>query len=102
MLDHASELNAQFDAIFNEILPEKDMDLRGTCSPLPNDINYYMNDAQRLALHSLENFGWQLAFIRRPSFLSPLVVLKNSDQTKLAVLELDGSVNLTPQIVWRH
>jgi hypothetical protein len=77
-------------------------DMRGSRPALPLDVLYYLNDVQRIALHSLENFGWQLAFIRRPLFVPPLVVVKNDDQTKYALLEEDGSVNLSPPIKWRH
>jgi hypothetical protein len=43
-----------------------------------------------------------LAFIRRPLFMPPMVVVRNGEQTKYAVLEDDGSVNLSPQVKWRH
>ncbi len=75
---------------------------RGTRPALPADIHFFLNDVQRIALSSLDNFGWKLAFIRRPLFSPPLVVVKNSSKGKLAILEEDGSVNLSPQIKWRH
>jgi hypothetical protein len=93
-----NKLNKVFD---EAIVPPKE-DLRGTRAALPADVLYYLNEVQRIALHSLENFGWQLAFIRRPLFVPPMVVVKNGDQTKFAILEDDGSVNLNPQVKWRH
>jgi hypothetical protein len=77
-------------------------DLRGTQPPLPNNLFYYLNNVQQQALKSLEAFGWRLAFIRRPLFMTPLVVVSNRDDTQLAVLEEDGSVNISSQIQWRH
>jgi len=103
MLDSIRNFNADFDAIFDEAVPTpKEEDNRGSRNALPSDVFYYLNEVQRLALHSLENFGWQLAFIRRPLFVPPMVVVKNSEQSKYAVLEEDGSVNLSPSAKWRH
>ena len=102
MLDPIRNFNADFDAIFDEAVQEPKEDARGSRSALPYDVLYYLNDVQRLALHSLENFGWQLAFIRRPLFVPPVVVVKNVEQSKFAILEEDGSVNLSPSTKWRH
>lgn len=102
MLDPIRNFNADFDAIFDEAVQAPKEDVRGSRSPLPADVLYYLNEVQRLALHSLENFGWQLAFIRRPLFVPPMIVVKNSEQSKFAVLEEDGSVNLSPLVRWRH
>lgn len=90
-----------FDGIFSDAVATPKEELRGTRSALPADVFYYLNEVQQIALHSLENFGWQLAFIRRPLFMPPMVVVRNGEKTKFAVLEDDGSVNLTPQIKWR-
>ena len=102
MLDSIRNFNADFDAIFDEAVQLPDEELRGSRSDLPADVLYYLNEVQRLALHSLENFGWQMAFIRRSLFIPPMIVVKNSEQSKLAVLEEDGSVNLSPLVRWRH
>ncbi|RZA06774.1 MAG: hypothetical protein EOO68_04485 [Moraxellaceae bacterium] len=102
MLDLIRNFNADFDAIFDEAVPSSKEELRGSRHALPTDVYYYLNEVQRIALHSLENFGWQLAFIRRPLFVPPVVVVENSGQSKFAVLEEDGSVNLSPLAKWRH
>jgi hypothetical protein len=102
MLDQVRNINAGFDAIFDEAVQLPREELRGSRPPLPADIFYYLNEVQRLALHSLENFGWQLAFIRRPLFMPPMIVVKCDEDAKFAVLEEDGSVNLSPSIKWRH
>jgi len=102
MLDPIRNFNADFDAIFDEVVPSPKEESRGSRSALPEDVLYYLNEVQRLALHSLENFGWQLVFIRRPLFVPPMVVVKNSEQSRFAVLEEDGSVNLSPLVRLRH
>ena len=102
MLDPIRNFNADFDAIFDEAVQPPKEEVRGSRKALPADVYYYLNEVQRIALNSLENFGWQLAFIRRPLFVPPMVVVKNSEQSKFAVLEEDGSVNLSPTAKWRH
>lgn len=102
MLDPIRNLNADFDAIFDEAVQSPKEEVRGSRSALPLDVYYYLSEVQRIALNSLENFGWELAFIRRPLFVPPVVVVKNPGQAKFAVLEEDGSVNLSPSAKWRH
>jgi hypothetical protein len=102
MLDSIRNFDADFDAIFAEAVPSPEADVRGSRSALPVDVFYYLNEVQRLALRSLESFGWQLVFIRRSLFVAPMIVVKNSEQAKFAVLEEDGSVNLSPLVRWRH
>lgn len=77
-------------------------ELRGSRLPLPANPSCFLNDVQSIALQSLENFGWQLVFIRHPLFVPSMVVLKKSEQKKFAVLEEDGSLNLSPLVKWRH
>ncbi|HSC69338.1 MAG TPA: hypothetical protein VLC79_16720 [Cellvibrio sp.] len=75
---------------------------RGAQKAVPIDLSRYLNESQLLALHSLESFGWQLCFVRRPLFMQPVVVVANSEATQYAQLEEDGSVNLKPTLILRH
>ena len=77
-------------------------DRRGIQKAVPINLGRYLNQSQLLALHSLESFGWQLSFVRRPLFMQPIVVVINPESTQHAVLEEDGSVNLKPQLHIRH
>jgi hypothetical protein len=86
---------------YNEAVQSSKEDLRGSRLDLPMDVFYYLNEVQCIALKNLENFGWHLAFIRRPLFVSPVVVVQSRDRAKYAVLEVDGSVNLSPAIKLR-
>jgi len=83
-------------------LPLFKKELRGIYSTGPGNPGYELNEVQSIALGSLEHFGWQLAFVRRSSWASPVIVVKHKIHTKFAVLEEDGSVNLSPAIRWRH
>lgn len=75
---------------------------RGAQKAVPIDLGRYLNESQLLALHSLESFGWQLWFVRRPLFMQPVVVVSNAESTQHAQLEEDGSVNLKSPLQLRH
>lgn len=77
-------------------------DRRGNQKAIPIDLARYLNQLQLVALHSLENFGWHLWFVRRPLFMQPIVVVTNKDASELAVLEEDGSVNMRPSLQLRN
>ncbi|ABD81453.1 hypothetical protein [Saccharophagus degradans] len=61
-----------------------------------------LSELQRLTLHQLEGFGWRLAFVRRPLFQDPIVVVVNCENSKYGVLEDDGSINVEHNIQIRH
>jgi hypothetical protein len=77
-------------------------DRRGHQKAIPLDLGRHLNQLQLVALHSLENFGWHLWFVRRPLFMQPVVVVTNKDSSELAILEDDGSVNMKPSLQLRH
>lgn len=62
--------------------------------PIPEDLERQLNDAQLIALPALERFGWELKFVRKPLFQSPVPVVFNADGTTVGVLEEDGRLNL--------
>lgn len=55
-----------------------------------------LNEAQRITLQGLEHFGWELKFVRRKPFQTPIPVVFDGDRKKFAVLEEDGSLNENP------
>ena len=55
-----------------------------------------LNDAQLTTLQGLEQFGWELKFMRRKPFQPPIAVVFDGDRKNYAVLELDGSLNENP------
>jgi hypothetical protein len=62
--------------------------------PVPGDLEETLNDAQMLSLRRMENYGWELKFIRRPLFQDVLPVMFHSDSNKIGVLEEDGTINM--------
>lgn len=60
-----------------------------------------LNDAQLMTLVGIENFGWELRFVRRPPGSDPIPVVFDHAGQQYAVLERDGSLNQKPSIVIR-
>ncbi len=75
---------------------------RNRSKPVPLNLDEFLNPDQSMSLRQMESFGWQIAFIRRPLFQEPVVVVANNDQSKYGVLELDGSINVDAMISMRN
>lgn len=65
---------------------------------VPDDYKNYMNDAQMAQLHAIENFGWDLKYVRHPLFQECVIIVTNADGSSIGVLEDDGRLNLEPDI----
>lgn len=52
-----------------------------------------LNEDQLMTLRGIEQFGWELKFIRRPSFLTKVAVVFDGDRKSYAVIEEDGTLN---------
>jgi hypothetical protein len=74
---------------------------RGEVAPVPDNLMKFLNEDQLMAYHGVERFGWYIKFIRRPLFQRPMCVLSNPEG-KLALLELDGSINEDAEIQLRN
>lgn len=69
--------------------------------PIPDNVLNYLNEDQQAKLRSIERFGWELSYIRRPLFQDPVVVAVNPNGKVIGTLELDGELNLKPAIETR-
>ncbi|MAK45242.1 MULTISPECIES: hypothetical protein [unclassified Spongiibacter] len=69
--------------------------------PVPHNLSELLTELQRTSLRRIENFGWQIKFIRRPRFQPPVVVVENTTGMNIGILEEDGGVNLRPAISLR-
>ena len=52
-----------------------------------------LNEDQLMTLRGLEQFGWELKFIRRPPFKAKVAVVFDGDRKSYAVIEADGALN---------
>jgi hypothetical protein len=76
-------------------------DKRNVEVSVPDNLDEYLNDAQRRSLVRVEEFGWRLAFIRRPVFQDIVPVVVSDDGKRHGVLEEDGSINMQHELVIR-
>ncbi|MCG6966571.1 MAG: hypothetical protein LJE59_08670 [Chromatiaceae bacterium] len=74
---------------------------RGNKPPIPPNITFLLTQEQKLALRKVEDFGWQLAFVRHGLFEQPVAVVVSPDRQRLALLETDGQLNMNPAIALR-
>lgn len=70
-----------------------DKERRSNGKPVSARLLRDLNEAQRMTLTSLEQFGWDLKFVRHPLFQPPIPIVWDPDHKRYAVLEPDGSLN---------
>jgi hypothetical protein len=63
-------------------------------NPVPEELDTVLNNLQLQALEKIQRFGWKLKFVRRPLFQEVMPVISNPHNTKFAVLECDGDINM--------
>ncbi|WP_461482220.1 hypothetical protein [Porticoccus sp.] len=66
--------------------------------PSSYQLEKYLYLAQLLTVHQMENFGWDLAIVRRNGRPRPLALLKSYSQNKWMAIEADGVVVENPDI----
>ncbi len=52
-----------------------------------------LNEDQLMTLRGLEQFGWELKFIRRPPFQAKVAVVFDGDRKSYGIIEADGTLN---------
>lgn len=75
---------------------------RGTKAAIPANLKGYLNQEQLVALQKIENFGWQLEFVRQPLFQDPIAVVISPDHQRHAVLMEDGELDMDSGLTFRH
>jgi hypothetical protein len=73
-----------------------DLERRKGTRELSSVLKRELNEAQKTTLMGLEQFGWELKFVRRKPFQPPVAVVFDGDRKHFAVLEPDGSLNENP------
>ncbi|MBT2969972.1 MAG: hypothetical protein B6D72_11255 [gamma proteobacterium symbiont of Ctena orbiculata] len=63
-------------------------------TPIPRIPGFYLTDQQNRGLSILNQFGWQLFCIRRPTFAEITTLLWNSHDQTMGVLTEDGILKL--------
>ena len=78
-----------------------DIERRSEENLVHESLHEVLNETQLLTLSTVEEFGWVLAFIRRPLFQDIVPVLLHPDNNILGTLEVDGEVNTQSEIKFR-
>ena len=73
-------------------MPNAEMERRKTAKELSSVLKRELNARQLETLQGLEQFGWELKFIRRKPFQPSVAVVFDGDRKQFVVLELDGSL----------
>lgn len=61
---------------------------------IPANLQSLVNEVQYLAIRRIEDFGWDLKFVRRENLKTPILVVSDQSGKQLGVLEADGRLNL--------
>lgn len=80
-MNAAAELNGQ------PVMSER----RGRQPAVPDQLQKTLSFEQSVTLTAKSQFGWTLAFVRRPLFQDIEVVITNPDRTEYLMIEEDGS-----------
>ena len=80
-MNAAAQLNAQ------PVMSER----RGRQPAVPDQLQKTLSFEQSVTLTAKSQFGWTLAFVRRPLFQDIEVVITNPDRTEYLMIEEDGS-----------
>ena len=60
---------------------------------IPDNVDVYLNDLQKIILGKINKFGWSLKFVRRPSDENPIIAIQDQDGNKIGVMLDDGGIN---------
>ena len=64
---------------------------RGRQAAVPEQLNKTLSFEQSVTLTAKSQFGWTLAFVRRPLFQDIEVVITNPDRSEYVMIHEDGS-----------
>ena len=74
---------------------------RGGQKAIPDNVEVYLNDLQKVILDKINKFGWSLKFVRRPANEKPTIVIQDQDGKKIGVMLEDGEINFETGIELR-
>jgi hypothetical protein len=78
------------------------MNRRNGAGPIPVEPEHYINEQQVHGLIILKKFGWRLICIRRCEETSSSVILKNSYDGLVGLLQMDGVLRISKELKVRN
>ena len=79
-----------------------DEDRRKGDNSLPENLEEILSKAQQQALPGVKCLGWEPRFLRKSVFQSPVLVMRNSKDGSIGVLEEDGRLIVQDDIETRE
>jgi hypothetical protein len=73
-----------------------DRERRKAPAPPSRALERLLNSAQIDTLRSLESFGWELKFVRKPLFQPAVPIVMDGSRRSYAMIEDDGTLNENP------
>ena len=73
-------------------------DKRKTDATIPADLEALLNAQQLRVLPGIKYLGWEPRFIRHQVFKAPALVLRNSKDGRLALLDEDGRLEIQHEL----
>ena len=75
-----------------------DKEKRTGVKPIPDNLKEMLSEAQWQTMKGGEYSGWVFKFVRRTLFQEPVLVVHNTEDDRIGILEKDGSINMQPDI----
>ena len=70
-------------------------------APIPDDLEYIVNQPQLRAIRELQQLSWKLWFVRRSVF-QPITPVMIDPQEHTVIIEEDGTLNTNHGMEFRH
>lgn len=78
-----------------------ELDKRKGLVPIPKKLTDWLNEDQKSMLSTIENYGWELKYIRRTELKEAMVIVVNPQGNQVGVLEKSGELNLESGVTLR-
>jgi len=79
-----------------------DREKRNGNTPIPENLVEMLSKAQRKALPGIVCLGWEPRFLRRHMFQPPTLIMRNSNDGKIGIMDEDGRFRMQDDIEIRE
>ena len=79
-----------------------DREKRNGDDPIPANLEEMLSEAQRRTLPGIKYAGWEPRFLRQQAFQPPTLVMHNSNDDRIGVMDADGRFKIQDDIKVRE
>ena len=69
---------------------------------IPENLKEMLNEVQQQALPGIEYSGWEPRFLRKPLFRAPVLVVRNSNDGRIGIMDENGRIGIQADIKVRE